>query len=302
MCVGTYSFSKFTGDKIVERENAKGRVMVDRESYSMLNPSAYGSSKESYYDDCCCDSCMASAEIDLEDDRLDEDVSDDEGDATPDAAPAAPPAQHSHSSGETIRILEEELCLLPPTHFGFSFALRMWGQLLVKFSDIQFDDQAFDQLVLDDLPKTAIRSLVDSTRRENCKSAHSLPWSVHMVDLLVLRARPQTNRRNWSPISSKAKAVASSAFCLEVPAQVKHSRLKPWPNDSKDRCTSSALVVRLASVLEILSWCCKLKMMCSSFPELGSDAGQLETGLQKTLECASFQFAREGTLLTPIRL
>lgn len=39
----------------------------------------------------------------------------------------------------------------------------------MNFSDIQFDHQAFDQLVMEDLPKTAIRSLVDSTRRENCK-------------------------------------------------------------------------------------------------------------------------------------
>lgn len=73
---------------------------------------------------------MANAEVDLEEDRLDADVSDDEDDEDASKLPTAngqnaTVSSHKHNSADTIRILEEELCLLPPTHFGFSFALRM---------------------------------------------------------------------------------------------------------------------------------------------------------------------------------
>lgn len=170
-------FSEFTGKKSIVRESARGRVMVDRESYKILNPSGYGVRSEDSGMECDCASCIANTEFDLEADRYasGEDTSEDEDEedqGIPIVAPSAPkPTRTIEKDGvEVVRLHEDELCLLPPCHFGFSFALRAWGQMLVTYEPIKFDDEAFDHLVMDEVPKTAIKSLVDSTRKENCKS------------------------------------------------------------------------------------------------------------------------------------
>lgn len=126
------TFSRYTRDKIIQRDNATGRVMVDRESYRLLNPSGYGACPDTS-DDCPCDDCVAQGggiELDegVEEPAPVSNGSDkSEGTGTP-KSQAANGANPSHSNGDysRIRISESDLCLLPPTLFGFSFALREW--------------------------------------------------------------------------------------------------------------------------------------------------------------------------------
>ncbi|CAB4399720.1 unnamed protein product [Rhizophagus irregularis] len=61
-------------------------------------------------------------------------------------------------------IKEEELFMCVLFLYGFSFTTKKWGQLYVEFLDeISFDDDAFDQLVMDPIKKDLIFSLVTST-------------------------------------------------------------------------------------------------------------------------------------------
>lgn len=74
---------------------------------------------------------------------------------------------HSRDSGDYALSdegpSEAELCLLPPTVFGFSLVVREWGEMLVtQFTEIDFNQTAWDQLVLDPQVKDLIRSLVES--------------------------------------------------------------------------------------------------------------------------------------------
>jgi hypothetical protein len=49
---------------------------------------------------------------------------------------------------------------------GFSFNAKRWGELLVEsLSDIQFDDSAYDRLVLPDDKKALVKALVEDNKR-----------------------------------------------------------------------------------------------------------------------------------------
>lgn len=51
---------------------------------------------------------------------------------------------------------------------GFSFVLKQWGELLVEHvSDIEFDKNAFEHLVLPATQKRLIKGLVEATKMEN---------------------------------------------------------------------------------------------------------------------------------------
>ncbi|GES98941.1 ATPase, AAA domain containing protein [Rhizophagus clarus] len=63
-------------------------------------------------------------------------------------------------------VKEEELFMCAPTVYGFSFASKKWGQIYVdELNDITFDDDAFDQLVMDPIKKELISSLVKSNHK-----------------------------------------------------------------------------------------------------------------------------------------
>ncbi|RIA96188.1 P-loop containing nucleoside triphosphate hydrolase protein [Glomus cerebriforme] len=69
--------------------------------------------------------------------------------------------QHDEKS-----VKEEEIFMCVPSLFGFSFTTKKWGQLYVDKSDeITFDDDAFDQLVMDPIKKELISSLVTSKHK-----------------------------------------------------------------------------------------------------------------------------------------
>jgi hypothetical protein len=54
-----------------------------------------------------------------------------------------------------------QLCLLPPTLWGFSLVLNDWGQFLVdKFNPIVFDEKAYDHLVMEEPQKVSLRGRI----------------------------------------------------------------------------------------------------------------------------------------------
>ncbi|CAG8463165.1 2112_t:CDS:10 [Dentiscutata heterogama] len=61
------------------------------------------------------------------------------------------------------KIKEEELYMCSPTFFGFSFTAKIWGQFYVdQVDEIKFDDDAFDNLIMDTNKKDIITSLIKS--------------------------------------------------------------------------------------------------------------------------------------------
>src|SRR5437762_4714655 len=59
----------------------------------------------------------------------------------------------------------EELHLCAPTVLGYSFSARKWGRLVPdKFSEVVWNKQAYEGLVLSEEKKTLIKSLVMSDR------------------------------------------------------------------------------------------------------------------------------------------
>ncbi|RIA96185.1 P-loop containing nucleoside triphosphate hydrolase protein [Glomus cerebriforme] len=69
-----------------------------------------------------------------------------------------------HDNGKSVK--EEELFMCAPSLYGFSFTTKKWGQLYVEeLDEIKFDDDAFDQLVMDPIKKELISSLVTSKHK-----------------------------------------------------------------------------------------------------------------------------------------
>jgi len=67
----------------------------------------------------------------------------------------------SDSEGESFSVSPDKLWMCSPYILGFSFATKQWGRFAVsRIKDIEFRDEAFDQLVLAPDKKELIRSLV----------------------------------------------------------------------------------------------------------------------------------------------
>ncbi|CAG8680207.1 8283_t:CDS:10, partial [Rhizophagus irregularis] len=121
-------------NQLVERGRKFGRVMIDSVSFFKINPSYnMGTTKRipqnNYYY----------------------------------TVPAVPQPQDFNDEKS---VKEEELFMCVPSLYGFSFTTKKWGQLYVEFLDeILFDDDAFDQLVMDPIKKDLIFSLVTSKHK-----------------------------------------------------------------------------------------------------------------------------------------
>ncbi|CAG8809160.1 31124_t:CDS:2 [Gigaspora margarita] len=71
------------------------------------------------------------------------------------------PSNKGDSSKKKVR--EVDLYMCSPTFFGFSFMAKKWGQFYVdQVDEIKFDDDAFDNLIMDTNKKEIIISLVNS--------------------------------------------------------------------------------------------------------------------------------------------
>ncbi|GAA6041750.1 hypothetical protein JCM8097_008312 [Rhodosporidiobolus ruineniae] len=124
-------------DRRVVKLRAEGRAVVDVKSYRRMNPSR---SDGTYWED------------------------DDDSDSPflwGDPSLALHPSSSSPSSAS--HIADSELCLLPPTVYGFSLTQREWGELSVLgFSEIEFRDKAWEMLVLEGRTKELVRGLVEN--------------------------------------------------------------------------------------------------------------------------------------------
>ncbi|EUC57050.1 AAA family ATPase [Rhizoctonia solani AG-3 Rhs1AP] len=113
------------------KTRAEGRLMVDTASFRRINPN----SDRWEYDD----PRYFSAEKALND--------------------GASPASWRTSLDDD----DEDIALLPPTLYGWSFIAKKWGEILVEhLSPVPFQPHIFDHLVLRDDYKSLIRSLVDA--------------------------------------------------------------------------------------------------------------------------------------------
>ncbi|CAG8499302.1 23799_t:CDS:2 [Gigaspora margarita] len=110
----------------IEKINADGRAMIDLKSFAVMNPDY--NMGNSLPPNKCDVELLANNGVYLEKDKI-------------------------HN--------ENNYLLAPAVVYGFSFALKEWGQFEVsKFMDIQFDKEALDYLVIPQNKKNIIKGLV----------------------------------------------------------------------------------------------------------------------------------------------
>ncbi|GAA6041757.1 hypothetical protein JCM8097_008316 [Rhodosporidiobolus ruineniae] len=145
-------------ERKVVRLRAEGRAIVDVKSFRRMNP--LDSMREDRYDDDSFDAASYSQSLVEPWSRASRRSR---------HGPTAPPAAFDPSLDPS------ELCLLPPTVQGFSLVRPDWGELSVElFSPIEFRDQAWDLLVLDEKTKALVRGLVennDAVRRARARNS-----------------------------------------------------------------------------------------------------------------------------------
>jgi hypothetical protein len=86
---------------------------------------------------------------------------------------------------------EDILCLMPPTHLGYSFSAKFWGRLSVEdLSEIVFNDNAFDRLVLSDEYKDIIKAQVETFSRKGNELVSDLVENKGGGMIMVLHGKP----------------------------------------------------------------------------------------------------------------
>ena len=66
-----------------------------------------------------------------------------------------------HPSQQFAEVSDAELHYCAPTVFGYSFVVKKWGRLMAdKFTDIPWNPEAFDYLVLSESKKTLLKSII----------------------------------------------------------------------------------------------------------------------------------------------
>jgi len=69
------------------------------------------------------------------------------------------------------KFTEEELLIASPTALGFSFGEKLWLEFAVSgITDIQWNDGAFDSLIIPDDQKEVVRALVESHAHQQSKN------------------------------------------------------------------------------------------------------------------------------------
>ncbi|KAI5840555.1 hypothetical protein DFP73DRAFT_482409 [Morchella snyderi] len=144
-----YKFYKglafFKRKKGVVRLNVHGRVMIDPSTFRRINPNYRMSPvKETLH--------SSTNSLGNDDDSENENDDDDDycgGGLKEDLIPE--------------EMTEEELLLCSPTVLGFSFGDKLWAEFAVdRIMEIEFNNDAFDSLVLPEAQKTIVRALVES--------------------------------------------------------------------------------------------------------------------------------------------
>jgi hypothetical protein len=80
---------------------------------------------------------------------------------------------------------------MPPTHLGYSFSAKFWGRIGVdELSEIVFNDNAFDRLVLSDEYKDIIKAQVETFSRKGNELVSDLVENKGGGMIMVLHGKP----------------------------------------------------------------------------------------------------------------
>ncbi|KAF8598952.1 P-loop containing nucleoside triphosphate hydrolase protein [Ceratobasidium sp. AG-I] len=90
---------------------------------------------------------------------------------------------------------DDILCLMPPAQIGYSFLTRLWGQLCVEdLSEITFDGQLFDRLLLSEEFKEVIKAQVETYALNGDKLIPNLRGNKRGGMVMVLHGNPGTGK------------------------------------------------------------------------------------------------------------
>ncbi|QRV92959.1 AAA family ATPase [Ceratobasidium sp. AG-Ba] len=90
---------------------------------------------------------------------------------------------------------DDVLCLMPPTHLGYSFSAKVWGRISVdELSDIVFSENAFDRLVLSDDYKDIIKAQVETFSKKSDQLVSDLVDNKGGGMIMVLHGKPGTGK------------------------------------------------------------------------------------------------------------
>ncbi|KAG9101376.1 hypothetical protein FRC07_010314, partial [Ceratobasidium sp. 392] len=90
---------------------------------------------------------------------------------------------------------DDVLCLMPPAHLGYSFIAKMWGRISVDYlSEIVFNENAFDRLVLSDEYKDIIKAQVETFSKRGDELVSDLVENKGGGMVMVLHGKPGTGK------------------------------------------------------------------------------------------------------------
>lgn len=126
--VKDYHYKYYTGNLLTKmwwfdiKTPATGRIMIDFSTHKQLFPNEHGSCNSSY-------------------------TYDSWGNRVP--------------IGNNNKLTFVNYCCLPTFIQAFSFECKKWGKITMEnISDINFDDNSYDQLVLDETKKSILKALI----------------------------------------------------------------------------------------------------------------------------------------------
>ncbi|KAG8713067.1 hypothetical protein FRC09_019124 [Ceratobasidium sp. 395] len=90
---------------------------------------------------------------------------------------------------------DDVLCLMPPAHLGYSFSAKLWGRISVDdLSEIIFNENAFDRLVLSDDYKDIIKAQVETFSKRGDELVSDLVENKGGGMVMVLHGKPGTGK------------------------------------------------------------------------------------------------------------
>ncbi|KAK7039849.1 AAA domain-containing protein [Favolaschia claudopus] len=157
------------GGKLL-RHNVKSRIMVDRATFHRLNPNYSFPLPVPPKNDSPdgLDNNNMDPNINMGYDAYGQPIQmPAPGQAFGDSALVHAQAQAANATSETVELSEEELLLTPTVVYGFSLADKIWLEFdVTKVLPVQWNADAFENLVLPADRKTLLRSLVEAHHEE----------------------------------------------------------------------------------------------------------------------------------------
>lgn len=94
-----------------------------------------------------------------------------------------------------FNLSDDILCLMPPTQVGYSFSAGFWGRLNVEdLSDLTFDGQLFDRLLIPDEYKEVIKAQAETYALKGDQLVPDLRGNKLSSTVMVLHGNPGTGK------------------------------------------------------------------------------------------------------------